>query len=68
MIEGLHPFFDDRVADLLDFKIYLDISDDVKFAWKLQVLNGSPAHSARTSVPSTKHRSRYDVLFGIRVA
>ena len=37
MIEGLHPFYDERVRDLLDFKIYLDISDDVKFAWKLQV-------------------------------
>jgi len=29
VIEGLHPFFDDRVADLCDFKIYLDISDEV---------------------------------------
>ena len=37
VIEGLHPFYDERVRDLLDFKIYLDISDDVKFAWKLQV-------------------------------
>ena len=29
VIEGLHPFFDDRVAELCDFKIYLDISDEV---------------------------------------
>ena len=29
VIEGLHPFYDDRVADLCDFKIYLDISDEV---------------------------------------
>jgi len=36
IIEGLHPFFDKRVQDLLDFKIYLDISDEVKFAWKIQ--------------------------------
>jgi phosphoribulokinase len=36
IIEGLHPFFDQRVQDLLDFKIYLDISDEVKFAWKIQ--------------------------------
>jgi phosphoribulokinase len=36
IIEGLHPFFDQRVRDLLDFKIYLDISDEVKFAWKIQ--------------------------------
>jgi len=36
IIEGLHPFFDKRVQELLDFKIYLDISDEVKFAWKIQ--------------------------------
>merc|ERR1719454_799457 len=36
IIEGLHPFFDKRVQDLLDFKIYLDISDAVKYAWKIQ--------------------------------
>lgn len=29
--------FDARVRELLDFSIYLDISDDVKFAWKIQV-------------------------------
>jgi phosphoribulokinase len=33
VIEGLHPFYDERVRDLLDFKIYLDISDEIKFAW-----------------------------------
>ncbi len=32
VIEGLHPFYDDRVADLCDFKIYLDISDEVRVA------------------------------------
>lgn len=36
IIEGLHPFVDSRVRDLLDFNIYLDISDEVKFAWKIQ--------------------------------
>jgi phosphoribulokinase len=36
IIEGLHPFVDKRVLDLLDFKIYLDISDEIKFAWKIQ--------------------------------
>lgn len=25
------------MRDLLDFSIYLDISDEVKFAWKIQV-------------------------------
>lgn len=36
IIEGLHPLADSRVRDLLDFTIYLDISDDIKFAWKIQ--------------------------------
>lgn len=36
IVEGLHPFVDPRVRDLLDFTIYLDISDDIKFAWKIQ--------------------------------
>ncbi|KAK8360883.1 hypothetical protein V6Z11_A03G001900 [Gossypium hirsutum] len=39
VIEGLHPMFDERVRDLLDFSIYLDISNEVKFAWKIQVTN-----------------------------
>lgn len=29
--------YDERVRDLLDFSIYLDISNEVKFAWKIQV-------------------------------
>lgn len=33
--------FDERVRDLLDFSIYLDISNEVKFAWKIQVCNAS---------------------------
>lgn len=36
IVEGLHPMVDPRVRDLLDFTIYLDISDDIKFAWKIQ--------------------------------
>merc|ERR1719181_1594747 len=36
IIEGLHPLADSKVRDLLDFSIYLDISDDIKFAWKIQ--------------------------------
>merc|ERR1712178_538714 len=36
IIEGLHPMYDERVRDLLDFSIYLDISDEIKFAWKIQ--------------------------------
>merc|ERR1711871_43064 len=36
IIDGLHPMYDPRVRDLIDFSVYLDISDDVKFAWKIQ--------------------------------
>ena len=36
IFEGLHPMYDDRVNQALDLTIYLDITDDVKFAWKAQ--------------------------------
>ncbi|MBW4492594.1 MAG: phosphoribulokinase [Oscillatoria princeps RMCB-10] len=36
VVEGLHPLYDERVRSLLDFSVYLDISDDVKIAWKIQ--------------------------------
>lgn len=36
VIEGLHPLYDERVRNLLDFSVYLDISDEVKINWKIQ--------------------------------
>ncbi len=36
VIEGLHPLYDEGVRSLLDFSVYLDISDEVKVAWKIQ--------------------------------
>jgi phosphoribulokinase len=36
VIEGLHPLFDQRVRELVDFGVYLDIDDEVKIAWKIQ--------------------------------
>ncbi|KGF72589.1 phosphoribulokinase [Neosynechococcus sphagnicola sy1] len=36
VVEGLHPLYDERVRKLLDFSVYLDISDEVKIAWKIQ--------------------------------
>jgi phosphoribulokinase len=36
VIEGLHPLYDERVRALLDFSVYLDLSDEVKIAWKIQ--------------------------------
>jgi phosphoribulokinase len=36
VVEGLHPLYDERVRELMDFSVYLDISDEVKIAWKIQ--------------------------------
>jgi phosphoribulokinase len=36
VIEGLHPLYDERVRALIDFSVYLDISDEVKIQWKIQ--------------------------------
>lgn len=36
VIEGLHPLYDERVRSLIDFSVYLDISEEVKIAWKIQ--------------------------------
>jgi hypothetical protein len=56
IIEGLHPFFDDRVAELCDYKIYLDISDDVKFAWKIQRDAAERGHSVESIKASIEAR------------
>ena len=36
IVEGLHPLVDERVRNLLDVTVYLDISDDIKYAWKIK--------------------------------
>ncbi|MCO5586149.1 hypothetical protein L7F22_040088 [Adiantum nelumboides] len=57
VIEGLHPMFDARVRELLDFSIYLDISDDVKFAWKIQrdmIERGHSLEGIKASITSRK--------------
>jgi len=36
VIEGLHPMYDERVRELIDFSVYLDISEEVKISWKIQ--------------------------------
>lgn len=57
VIEGLHPFYDERVRDLLDLKIYLDISDEIKFAWKVQrdmAERGHSLESIKASIESRK--------------
>jgi phosphoribulokinase len=45
VIEGLHPLYDDRVRGLIDFSVYLDITDDVKIAWKIQRDMAERGHS-----------------------
>ncbi len=36
VVEGLHPLYDARMRELMDFSVYLNISDEVKIAWKIQ--------------------------------
>jgi phosphoribulokinase len=56
VIEGLHPFWDERVRDLCDFKIYLDISDEIKFAWKIQRDMAERGHSLESIKASIEAR------------
>lgn len=56
VIEGLHPFYDERVRELLDFSIYLDVSDEVKFAWKIQRDMAERGHSLETIKASIEAR------------
>jgi phosphoribulokinase len=57
IVEGLHPFYDSRVRELMDFSVYLDISDDIKFAWKIQrdmEERGHSLESIKASIESRK--------------
>ncbi|XP_066380220.1 phosphoribulokinase, chloroplastic-like isoform X2 [Miscanthus floridulus] len=57
VIKGLHPMYDERVRDLLDLSIYLDISNEVKFAWKVQrdmAERGHSLESIRASIEARK--------------
>jgi len=36
VFEGLHPIYDEKARSQLDLAIYIDIVNDVKFAWKVQ--------------------------------
>jgi len=56
ILEGLHPFYDERVRELIDFSIYLDISDDVKFAWKIQRDMAERGHSLESIKASIEAR------------
>jgi phosphoribulokinase len=56
IVEGLHPMYDERVRGLLDFSLYLDISDDVKFAWKIQRDMEERGHSLESIKASIEAR------------
>jgi phosphoribulokinase len=56
VVEGLHPLFDERVRALLDFSVYLDISDEVKIAWKIQRDMSERGHSYEDVLASINAR------------
>merc|ERR1712051_497041 len=56
IFEGLHPMWDARVRELLDFTLYLDISDDVKLNWKIQRDMEERGHSLESIMASIEAR------------
>lgn len=56
IIEGLHPMWDPRVRNLLDFSLYLDISDDVKLNWKIKRDMEERGHSLESILASIEAR------------
>uniref|UniRef100_A0A7S0ADM3 Phosphoribulokinase n=1 Tax=Minutocellus polymorphus TaxID=265543 RepID=A0A7S0ADM3_9STRA len=56
IIEGLHPMLDERVRGLLDFSLYLDISDEVKLNWKIQRDMEERGHSLESILASIEAR------------
>ncbi len=56
VIEGLHPLYDERVRDLVDFGVYLDISDEVKIQWKIQRDMAERGHTYEDILASIKAR------------
>jgi len=56
IFEGLHPFYDERVNQLMDFRIYVDITPEVKFNWKVQRDHEERGHSIESIKESIKAR------------
>lgn len=56
VIEGLHPLYDERVRSLVDFGVYLDISDEVKVNWKIQRDMAERGHSYDDVIASINAR------------
>jgi phosphoribulokinase len=56
VIEGLHPLYDERVRELVDFSVYLDISEEVKINWKIQRDMAERGHTYEDIVASIRAR------------
>lgn len=56
VIEGLHPMYDQRVKDSLDFTVYLDLADEVKIAWKIQRDMAERGHTLENILASIESR------------
>ncbi len=56
VIEGLHPFYDERVRQLVDFGVYLDLDDAVKVAWKIQRDMAERGHTYEDVIRSIEAR------------
>eukprot|EP00548_Thalassiothrix_antarctica_P016948 CAMPEP_0194193682 /NCGR_PEP_ID=MMETSP0154-20130528/75172_1 /TAXON_ID=1049557 /ORGANISM="Thalassiothrix antarctica, Strain L6-D1" /LENGTH=357 /DNA_ID=CAMNT_0038918045 /DNA_START=95 /DNA_END=1169 /DNA_ORIENTATION=+ len=56
IFEGLHPMHDERVLELLDFSLYLDISPEVKLNWKVQRDMEERGHSLESIMASIEAR------------
>ncbi len=56
VIEGLHPLYDQRMRSLVDFSVYLDISDEVKINWKIQRDMAERGHTYEDILASIKAR------------
>lgn len=61
IIEGLHPFYDDRVNDLVDFRIYLDISG----GWRTPPRQSTHACRAPITPLAWRRSQRPPLLRGI---
>ncbi|MEC4804158.1 MAG: phosphoribulokinase [Jaaginema sp. PMC 1079.18] len=56
VIEGLHPLYDERVRELIDFSVYLDISEEVKINWKIQRDMAERGHTYEDVLASIRAR------------
>lgn len=56
VVEGLHPMYDKRVKDALDFTVYLDLADEVKIAWKIQRDMAERGHTLENILASIESR------------